>query len=133
TAVDTLAPGTEAYGLLRALQRLFALRWIDRNSGDLLARGRLTAYHIDQLPDLVERLIAELAGSAPTLVAAFALPEELLADHPIGRAHYTGAYDDPAAPWHTEPVHEPVHEPAHEPSAQPSAEPSARPSLQRTR
>ncbi|MFF3754161.1 acyl-CoA dehydrogenase [Streptomyces sp. NPDC002018] len=103
-AVDELAPGTAAYDLLRSLHRLFALRWIDRNSGELLVAGRLAPRHVDGLPEAVERLIAELAPHAPTLVEAFALPEEMLADWPIAGAGYLDAYDDAEAAWHSVPV-----------------------------
>ncbi|MGW4237825.1 acyl-CoA dehydrogenase family protein [Streptomyces sp. NPDC004749] len=92
---------SEAPQVLCALRRLFALRWIERNSGDLLARGRLTARHLDELPEAVERLVAELAGHAPALVASFALPEEWLADRPIAGSGYVAAYDDAGAAWHT--------------------------------
>ncbi|MGW6744489.1 acyl-CoA dehydrogenase family protein [Streptomyces sp. NPDC055025] len=98
------APGTAADDLLRSLHRLFALQWIDRNSGDLLAAGRLAPRHVDGLPEAVERLIAELAAHAPTLVDAFALPEEMLADWPIAGARYVDAYDDAQAAWHSVPA-----------------------------
>ncbi|WP_245703205.1 acyl-CoA dehydrogenase [Streptomyces lushanensis] len=103
-AVTELAPGTTARELLRSLHRLFALQWIDRNSGDLLAAGRLAPRHVDGLPEAVERLIAELAAHAPTLVDAFALPEEMLADWPIAGAGYVDAYDDAEASWHSVPA-----------------------------
>ncbi|MFB7272745.1 acyl-CoA dehydrogenase [Streptomyces sp. NPDC056244] len=103
-AVDGLEPGTEAHELLRSLHRLFALRWIDRNSGDLLAAGRLAPRHTEGLVEAVERLVAELAGHAPTLVDAFALPEEMLADWPISGAGYVDAYDDAKAAWHSVPA-----------------------------
>ncbi|MEV0037043.1 acyl-CoA dehydrogenase [Streptomyces sp. NPDC050804] len=103
-AAAELAPGTAAHDLLRSLHRLFALQWIDRNSGDLLAAGRLAPRHVDGLPEAVERLIAELAGHAPTLVEAFALPEEMLADWPIAGARYVDAYDDAQAAWHSVPA-----------------------------
>ncbi|WP_408645817.1 acyl-CoA dehydrogenase [Streptomyces odonnellii] len=103
-AVDGLESGTEAHELLRSLHRLFALRWIDRNSGDLLAAGRLAPRHTEGLVEAVERLVAELAGHAPTLVDAFALPEEMLADWPISGAGYVDAYDDAKAAWHSVPA-----------------------------
>ncbi|MFD8967777.1 acyl-CoA dehydrogenase [Streptomyces sp. NPDC059568] len=103
-AVAELTPGTAAHELLRSLQRLFALQWIDRNSGDLLAAGRLAPRHVDGLPEAVEQLIAELAAHAPALVDAFALPEEMLADRPIAGAGYVDAYDDAEASWHSVPA-----------------------------
>ncbi|MFE2938736.1 acyl-CoA dehydrogenase [Streptomyces sp. NPDC059255] len=88
-----------ALGPLRSLHRLFALQWIDRNSGDLLAHALLTPRLVDEIPEVIERLIAELATYAPTLVESFALPEEMLADRPISGAGYTDAYDDPEGGW----------------------------------
>jgi acyl-CoA oxidase len=107
-AVETSVTETRAHGLLRSLQRLFALQWIDRNSGDLLAGGRLAPHHLDELPESAEQLIAELAGHAPTLVEAFALPEELMADWPIAGADYAAAYDDVDAAWHSGPAPGPL-------------------------
>ncbi|MFE2033747.1 acyl-CoA dehydrogenase [Streptomyces scopuliridis] len=94
------APGTSAHDLLGSLHRLFALQWIDRNSGDLLAAGRLAPRHLDELPEAVEQLISRLAGHAPALVESFALPEEMLADWPISGAGYVAAYDDAEGAWH---------------------------------
>ncbi len=74
---------------------------MDRNSGDLLAAGRLTIDQVDALPDVVERLIADVAAHLPTLIESFALPEEVLADWPIAGAGYADAYDDPEAAWQT--------------------------------
>ncbi|MYT93431.1 acyl-CoA oxidase [Streptomyces sp. SID8359] len=85
---------------LTELHRLFALRWIARNSGDLLAAGRLTAGQVSALPDAEERLIATVARHAPELVRSFALPERLLSDWPIAGPGYADAYDDPEGPWH---------------------------------
>ncbi|MFJ2216674.1 acyl-CoA dehydrogenase [Streptomyces sp. NPDC101062] len=97
-SVSVSAPGS-APALLRSLHRLFVLQWIDRNSGDLLAHGLLTARQLDELPEMIERLIAELATYATTLVESFALPEEMLADRPISGAGYADAYDDPEGAW----------------------------------
>ena len=94
-------PEGPARARLAELQRLFALRWVDRNSGDLLAAGRLTIDQVDALPDVVERLIADVAAHLPTLIESFALPEEVLADWPIAGADYADAYDDPEAAWQT--------------------------------
>jgi acyl-CoA oxidase len=91
--------GLTALELLRVLHRLFALQWIDRNSGDLLAADRLLPRQLDELPEVIEQLIAELAAHAPVLVESFALPEAMLADWPISGAGYAEAYDDPDGPW----------------------------------
>ncbi|MET7860648.1 acyl-CoA dehydrogenase [Streptomyces sp. NPDC005318] len=88
-------PEGQARARLAELERLFALRWVDRNSGDLLAAGHLTAAQVNALPDAVERLIAEVAGHLSMLIESFALPEEVLADWPIAGAGYVHAYDDP--------------------------------------
>ncbi len=85
---------------LTELHRLFALQWIARNSGDLLAAGRLTAEQVSLLPDAVERLIATVALHAPELVKSFALPERLMSDWPIAGPGYADAYDDPEGAWH---------------------------------
>ncbi|MET8330982.1 acyl-CoA dehydrogenase [Streptomyces sp. NPDC005181] len=92
-------PEGPARDRLAELQRLFALRWVARNSGDLLAAGRLTIGQVDALPDVVEGLIADVAVQLPTLIESFALPEEVLADWPIAGADYADAYDDPEAAW----------------------------------
>lgn len=93
-------PGRER---LAELERLFALHWVARNSGDLLAAGHLTTDQVNALPDAVEQLIAAVAGHLPTLIESFALPDEVLADWPIAGADYVDAYDDPEASWHTGP------------------------------
>ncbi|MFD8920199.1 acyl-CoA dehydrogenase [Streptomyces sp. NPDC059569] len=98
------ASSPSAHDLLRSLHRLFALQWIDRNSGDLLAAGRLAPRHLDELPEAVEQLISRLAGHAPALVESFALPEEMLADWPISGAGYVDAYDDAEGAWHAAPA-----------------------------
>ncbi|GHB21732.1 MULTISPECIES: acyl-CoA dehydrogenase family protein [Streptomyces] len=84
---------------LAELERLFALEWVARNSGDLLAAGLLSADQVTLLPDAVEELIAAVAAHAPLLVESFALPAELLADWPIAGPGYADAYDDPDGPW----------------------------------
>ncbi|WP_437109778.1 acyl-CoA dehydrogenase family protein [Streptomyces scopuliridis] len=99
SSVSAMAPSS-AHDLLRSLHRLFALQWIDRNSGDLLAAGRLAPRHLDELPEAVEQLISRLAGHAPALVESFALPEEMFADWPISGAGYVDAYDDAEGAWH---------------------------------
>ncbi|WP_329065871.1 acyl-CoA dehydrogenase family protein [Streptomyces sp. NBC_01429] len=96
----SVVSAASAADLLQALRSLFALRWIDRNSGELLASGRLAARHVGELAETVEALIGRLAAHAPTLVGAFALPEEVLADRPIAGPGYAGTYDDPNGAWH---------------------------------
>ncbi|MFB7966443.1 acyl-CoA dehydrogenase family protein [Streptomyces rubiginosohelvolus] len=98
-AVATLPEGA-ARERLTELRRLFALRWIARNSGDLLASGRLTADQVAFLPDAVEEATVVVAGHTPALVATFALPERLMSDWPIAGPRYTDVYDDPDAAWH---------------------------------
>ncbi|MEV5688435.1 MULTISPECIES: acyl-CoA dehydrogenase family protein [unclassified Streptomyces] len=98
-AVDGL-PAGPARDRLGELQRLFALQWVDRNSGDLLAAGQVTAEQVEELPDAIERLIATVAAHAPELVDSFALPDALLADRPIAGPDYADAYDDPDGAWH---------------------------------
>lgn len=106
-ALEELPEGP-ARDRLGELARLFALRWIARNSGDLLADGRLTAAQVEGLTDAVEQLIAAVAPHLPELAAAFALPGELLADWPIAGPRYTDAYDDPEASWNTRPAEKTV-------------------------
>ncbi|MEU8443335.1 acyl-CoA dehydrogenase [Streptomyces microflavus] len=93
-------PGGPARERLTELHRLFALQWVARNSGDLLAAGRLTAEQVSLLPDVVECLIATVARHAPALVKSFALPERLMSDWPIAGPGYADAYDDPEGSWH---------------------------------
>ncbi|MEW1612922.1 MULTISPECIES: acyl-CoA dehydrogenase [unclassified Streptomyces] len=93
-------PDGPARERLTELHRLFALQWIARNSGDLLAAGRLTADQVTLLPDAVEHLITTVARHAPDLVASFALPESLMSDWPIAGPGYADAYDDPEGSWH---------------------------------
>ncbi|MFF9687874.1 acyl-CoA dehydrogenase [Streptomyces sp. NPDC014623] len=85
------------------LERLFAVEWVARNSGDLLAAGLLSGDQVDALPEFAEELIAAVAAHAPELADSFALPEELLADWPIAGAGYADAYDDSRGPWKTGP------------------------------
>ncbi|MFF4947549.1 acyl-CoA dehydrogenase family protein [Streptomyces rubiginosohelvolus] len=98
-AVATLPEGA-ARERLTELRRLFALRWIARNGGDLLASGRLTADHVTFLPDAVEEATVVVAGHTPALVATFALPERLMSDWPIAGPRYADVYDDPDGAWH---------------------------------
>ncbi|MER6119184.1 acyl-CoA dehydrogenase [Streptomyces sp. NPDC001743] len=103
----TALPDGEARDRLGELARLFALRWVAANSGDLLAAGHLTAGQVEGLTDATEQLVAAVSGHLPELAESFALPPELLADWPIAGARYTDAYDDPGASWHTEAAREP--------------------------
>ncbi|MYW99048.1 acyl-CoA dehydrogenase [Streptomyces sp. PgraA7] len=98
-AVAALPEG-EARERLTELRRLFALRWIARNSGELLASGRLTADQVTFLPDAVEEATVVVAGHTPALVATFALPERLMSDWPIAGPRYADVYDDPEGAWH---------------------------------
>ncbi|MFE8006568.1 acyl-CoA dehydrogenase [Streptomyces sp. NPDC057418] len=93
-------PGGAARERLAELERLFALEWVARNSGDLLAAGLLSADQVDELPGATEELITAVAAHARELADSFALPAELLADWPIAGPGYAEAYDDPEGPWH---------------------------------
>ncbi|MGG2464025.1 acyl-CoA dehydrogenase [Streptomyces sp. RGM 3693] len=75
----------EAQDLLYSLHRLFALRRIAAQSGDLLAEGCLTADQVRQLPDLTEAAIDALSPHALTLAAGMGVSEDVLLDHPITR------------------------------------------------
>ncbi|MEV7729177.1 acyl-CoA dehydrogenase [Streptomyces sp. NPDC087917] len=90
-------PGRE---LLATVHLLFALRTVASHSGDLLRHGLLTGEQFDELPVLVERLVAELAPQAEVLVEAFAVPEEFFEGMPIAAPDYIAAYDHPDGPWH---------------------------------
>ncbi|WP_204162996.1 acyl-CoA dehydrogenase [Streptomyces sp. CS131] len=96
----TALPEGEARDRLAELRRLFALRWIARNSGELLASGRLTADQVTFLPDAVEEATVVVAEHTPALVATFALPERLMSDWPIAGPRYADVYDDPEGSWH---------------------------------
>ncbi|MYQ40989.1 Acyl-coenzyme A oxidase [Streptomyces sp. LamerLS-316] len=98
-----LPPG-EARDRLAELEQLFAVEWISRNSGDLLAAGLLSGDQVEALPEAVEELVAAVAAHAPELADSFALPERLLADWPIAGPGYADAYDDPGGPWNTVPA-----------------------------
>ncbi|MFJ9322047.1 acyl-CoA dehydrogenase family protein [Streptomyces globisporus] len=98
-AAATLPEGA-ARERLTELRRLFALRWIARNSGDLLASGRLTADQVTFLPEAVEEATAVVAEHTPALVETFALPERLMSDWPIAGPRYADVYDDPEGAWH---------------------------------
>ncbi|MFJ8884732.1 acyl-CoA dehydrogenase [Streptomyces sp. NPDC102402] len=89
---------------LGELERLFAVEWVARNSGDLLAAGFLRSDQVDALAESREELIGAVATHARDLADSFALPEELLADWPIAGPGYADAYDDPAGPWNASPA-----------------------------
>ncbi|MDX3428353.1 MULTISPECIES: acyl-CoA dehydrogenase family protein [unclassified Streptomyces] len=97
-------PRGDARDRLAELERLFAVEWVSRNSGDLLAAGLLSGDQVEALPDAVEELVAAVAAHAPELADSFALPERLLADWPIAGPGYADAYDDPAGPWNAVPA-----------------------------
>ncbi|MFK0045967.1 acyl-CoA dehydrogenase [Streptomyces sp. NPDC090741] len=90
--------------LLEDVLRLFALRGVAAHSGDLLSRGFLTGEQMEELPVLMEGLVARLAGQADVLVEAFAVPEEFFEGIPVASPDYIAAYDDPEGPWQKEPV-----------------------------
>ncbi|MFJ8255403.1 acyl-CoA dehydrogenase [Streptomyces sp. NPDC094466] len=82
TAADQVPSGLPA-DLLRGLHALFALRRVAAHSGDLLARGRLTADQVEYLPDAVEAVLGFLEPHALTLTRAFGVSEALLETHPM--------------------------------------------------
>ncbi|WP_405455424.1 acyl-CoA dehydrogenase family protein [Streptomyces sp. NBC_00101] len=82
TAAGQAPPGLSG-DLLRALHGLFALRHLAAHSGDLLARGRLTAAQVEELPDAVDHVLAELEPHALSLTGGFAVSEALLEQHPM--------------------------------------------------
>ena len=67
-----------ARGLLERLCRLFLMRQLEGRTGDLLAQGRLTAQHVDELPEAIDTVTGELAPHMASLVDAFDLPAEFL-------------------------------------------------------
>ncbi|MFG2463704.1 acyl-CoA dehydrogenase [Streptomyces sp. NPDC048523] len=71
--------------ILHDLHRLFVLRYVAAHSGELLAYERLTAGQVRALPDAVEAAVAALAPHTLTLTEAFAVPAELLDNHPMLR------------------------------------------------
>jgi acyl-CoA oxidase len=87
-----------ARSLLDRLCQLFLLVQLKEHSGDLLAEGHLTAEHVRQLPTAIDTLIAGLAPYMMTLVDAFDLPTEVLADIPIANEDYLAYLDPTAAP-----------------------------------
>jgi acyl-CoA oxidase len=79
------ADDSEARQQLILLYRLFALRQVAAHSGDLLADGHLTGAQVRELQDASESVVTALVPHAETLVAAFAVIEDVLLDHPIAR------------------------------------------------
>ncbi|MFC9798091.1 acyl-CoA dehydrogenase [Streptomyces bacillaris] len=82
TAADQAPSGVPA-DLLHGLHSLFTLRRIAAHSGDLLARGRLTADHVESLPDAVDAVLGLLEPHALTLTHAFGGSRTLLRTHPM--------------------------------------------------
>ncbi|MFD5877019.1 acyl-CoA dehydrogenase [Streptomyces sp. NPDC060322] len=93
------AADPRARSLLEQLCRLFLLQQITRHSGDLLAEGHLHAPHVLVLPEVIGAVIGELTPHMTTLVDAFDLPQEYLADIPIADGGYVDRVvsDVPAA------------------------------------
>ncbi|MER0245343.1 acyl-CoA dehydrogenase family protein [Streptomyces sp. HSW2009] len=111
-----LASGAEdptARGLLLDLHRLFTLRRIETYGALLLAAGELTAAQVAEADALREESMHRLADHGTTLIAAFDLPEPLLAHRPITTPGYQRALLT-----HTEAVAAPPRAP--EPSGAPS-------------
>lgn len=86
-------PDDDARSLLSRLAAAYALGELDRDAGDLLTKGLLTVERARQLPEVLGALYADLAGSAKTIVDAFALPDGPLSA-PIASADYLVAYDE---------------------------------------
>ncbi|GAA3855364.1 acyl-CoA dehydrogenase family protein [Streptomyces sp. NPDC003328] len=76
----------QARAVLRCLHALFALRQVKAHSGDLLAAGRLTADHVQQLPDVEEAAVEALVPYSLQLTEAFAALEGFMGEHPMLRA-----------------------------------------------
>ncbi|MFD8263507.1 acyl-CoA dehydrogenase [Streptomyces griseoluteus] len=77
-------PQTRA--VLGRLHALFALRQVKAHSGDLLAAGRLTPDHVQQLPDVVESTIEALVPYSLQLTEGFAVLDGFMGEHPMLRA-----------------------------------------------
>ncbi|QTE01453.1 acyl-CoA dehydrogenase [Streptomyces cyanogenus] len=85
-SASTGVSAPEVQEVLADLHRLFALRQVKANSGDLLAAGYMTSDHVCQLPDVEETLIEALVPYALPLTDGFAALEEVLGAHPMLRA-----------------------------------------------
>ncbi len=86
-----------ARSLLRQLCQLFMLNQVSGCTGDLLAEGYVTAEHVRQLHTITDTLIENLAPSMMTLVEAFDLPDEILADIPIANEDYLDYFNHDSA------------------------------------
>ncbi|MEU7650227.1 acyl-CoA dehydrogenase family protein [Streptomyces huasconensis] len=82
-AAVTRSAGSAAHSLLQSLCRLFLLKQLTEHSGDLLAEQRMTVDHVRALSPAIEQIIGELAPHLRTLVDAFDIPENLLAEIPL--------------------------------------------------
>ncbi|MFE9564903.1 acyl-CoA dehydrogenase [Streptomyces sp. NPDC006487] len=78
--------------LLTNLCWLFLLQQLRQHTGDLLAEQRLTVQHVLGLHQTIDTVLAELAPHMMTLVDAFDLPDEFLAEVPIANADYLDHY-----------------------------------------
>ncbi|WP_327257913.1 acyl-CoA dehydrogenase family protein [Streptomyces sp. NBC_01244] len=78
--------------LLTNLCWLFLLQQLRQHTGDLLAEQRLTVQHVLGLHQTIDAVLAELAPHMMTLVDAFDLPDEFLAEVPIANADYLDHY-----------------------------------------
>lgn len=83
--------------LLKNLCKLFLLQHLRQHTGDLLAEQRLRVQHVLGLHQTIDTLLAELAPHMMTLVDAFDLPDEFLADVPIANEDYLDHYRENAA------------------------------------
>lgn len=78
--------------LLTNLCWLFLLQQLRQHTGDLLAEQRLTVEHVLGLHQTIDTVLAELAPHMMTLVDAFDLPDEFLAEAPIANVDYLDRY-----------------------------------------
>ncbi len=78
--------------LLTNLCWLFLLEQLRQHTGDLLAEERLTVEHVLGLHQTIDAVLAELAPHMMTLVDAFDLPDEYLAEVPIANVDYLDHY-----------------------------------------
>lgn len=78
--------------LLKNLCRLFLLQQLRQHTGDLLAQQRLTVQHVLGMHQTIDAVLVKLAPHMMTLVNAFDLPDEFLAEVPIANADYLDHY-----------------------------------------
>ncbi|MGI5138915.1 MULTISPECIES: acyl-CoA dehydrogenase family protein [unclassified Streptomyces] len=90
------ASGPKTRAVLGHLHALFALRQVKAHSGDLLAAGRLTADHVQQLPDVEEAAIEALVPYSLQLTEGFAVLDGFMGEHPMLRAPAPAAELAPA-------------------------------------